>query len=297
MKTKTVLFCILVAAVISQCISSHNSESQKYLFDYFGQIPPKDTAEIFAPGIISDTVKKAWSLAVSPNGDEVFFSRGQWPNTKIMYMKKTGDSWSLPDTAGFSRDCLATEPAFSPDGRYLYFSSSKENMDIFNYSLWRIRKIKDVWSQPEKLFDIGGDSIWEFHPSVTSDGSLYFCNWDNKHQSGSIYMSQCDDNKCSDPVRIDKPISTGYSDVNPFISHDGRYMIFTSNRPGGYGDYDRYISFRNDDWSWTSPKNLGPEFNTKDGDSDMDVSPDGKYIFVYLNGNIYWMPVGELLLQ
>ncbi len=44
-------------------------------------------------------------------------------------------------------------------------------------------------------------------------------------------------------------------------------------------------------------KILGPELNTKDGDSDMDVSPDGKYIFGYLNGNIYWMPVGDFLLQ
>lgn len=297
MKTKFVLFSLLVAAVLNQCMSSHVSDSEKILFDYFGQIPPKDTAEIFAPGIISDTVKKAWSLAVSPNGDEVFFSRGQWPNTKIMHMKKTGDSWSLPDTAGFSRDCWATEPAFSPDGRYLYFSTSKENMDIYNYSLWRIKKIRDVWSQPEKLFDIGGDSIWEFHPSVASDGSLYFCNWDNKNQTGNIYMSQCDENKCSDPVKIDNPISIGYSDVNPFISPDGRYMIFTSNRPGGYGDYDRYISYRNNDETWTSPKNPGPEFNTKDGDSDMDVSPDGKYLFAYLNGNIFWMPVGDFLLQ
>ena len=72
MKTKTVLFCLLVVGVISQCISSHNSDSQKNLFDYFGQIPPRDTAEIFAPGLISDTVRKAWYLAVSPDGKYIF---------------------------------------------------------------------------------------------------------------------------------------------------------------------------------------------------------------------------------
>ena len=297
MKIKVVLFCLLIASVIIQCKSSRVSDSEKGLFDYFSQVTPKDTAELFAPGIISDTLKKAWSLAVSPNGDEVFFSRGTWPNTKIMYMKKSGDNWPLPDTAGFSRDCWATEPAFSPDGRYLYFSTSKENADIYNYSLWRIRKTGDVWSQPEKLFDLGGDSIWEFHPSVASDGSVYFCNWDNKNLTGNIYVSKCDENTCSDPVRIGNPIVTGYSDVNPFIDPEGGYMIFTSNRPGGYGDYDRYISFRNDDGSWTNPKNAGPEFNTKSEDSDMDISPDGRYMFSYLNGNIYWKPVGDLMLQ
>lgn len=297
MKTKTVLLSLLVATVINQSISSQDSNSEKSLFDYFRQVPPKDIAKIFAPGIISDTIKKAWSFAISPYGDEVFFSRGIWPNTKIMYMKKMGNKWSLPDTAIFSRDCWATEPTFSPDGKYLYFSSSKEKMDIKYYSLWRVKKIRDVWSQPENLFDIGGDSIWEFHPTITNDGSLYFCYWDNKNLTGNIYMSQCDANKWSVPIRIGNPISIGYSDVNPFISPEGKYMIFASNRPDGYGDYDRYISYKNNEGTWTSPKNLGPKFNTKDSDSDMDISPDGKYIFVYLNGNIYWMSIGDLILQ
>lgn len=297
MKTKTVLLSLLVATVIIQSISSQDSNSEKSLFDYFRQVPPKDTAKIFAPGIISDTIKKAWSFAISPYGDEVFFSRGIWPNTKIMYMKKMGNKWSLPDTAIFSRDCWATEPTFSPDGKYLYFSTSKEKMDIKYYSLWRVKKIRDMWSPPESLFDIGGDSIWEFHPTITSDGSLYFCYWDNKNLTGNISMSQCDANKWSVPIRIGNPISIGYSDINPFIHPEGGYMIFASNRPYGYGDYDRYISYKNNDGTWTSPKNLGPKFNTKDSDSDMDISPDGKYIFVYLNGNIYWMPIGDLLLQ
>lgn len=76
MKIKAVLFGLLMAAVIIQCKSSRVSDAEKSMFDYFSQVPPRDTAELFAPGIISDIVKKAWSLAVSPNGDEVFFPRG-----------------------------------------------------------------------------------------------------------------------------------------------------------------------------------------------------------------------------
>lgn len=294
---KTVLFILLFFTAIHQSALSQASDSTKSPFDYFGQIPPKDGGRLFAPGFISDTVKKASSVTISPCGDEVFFSRGVWPDTKIMYMKKTENKWSLPDTAIFSRDCWATEPAFSPDGKYLYFSTSKGKKDIKFYSLWRIKKIRDGWSDPDPVFDIGGDSIWEFHPAITSDGSLYFCNWDNKNLTGNIYMSLCDTNKCSEPVRIGNPISSSYSDVNPFISPEGGYLIFVSNRPGGFGDYDRYISYKNNDGTWTSPRNLGPEFNTKDSDSDMDISPDGKFIFVYLNGNIYWKPIGDLIYQ
>lgn len=297
MKTKTLLLSLLVASVINQSTFSQDSNSGKSLFDYFRQTPPKDTAKIFAPGIISDTVKKAWSLAISPFGDEVFFSRGIWPNTKIIYMKKMRNKWSSPDTAFFSRDCWATEPTFSPDGKYLYFSTSKGKKDIRYYNLWRINKIRKGWSQPESLFDIGEDSIWEFHSTVTVDGSLYFCYWDNKKLTGEIYISQCDANKCSDPIRTDNSISIGYSDVNPYVNPEGGYMIFASNRPNGYGDYDRYISYRNNNGTWTSPKNLGPKFNTKDADSDIDISPDGKYIFFYQNGNIYWKQIGDLISQ
>lgn len=282
MKTKINLSGIIIL-IISQNLFSQNS------LDCFGQIPPGDSVRIFASGIISKTETKESALAISPGNDEIFFVRGEWPNTKIMYMSKSENTWSLPDTAAFSKDCWATEPAFSPDGRYLYFSTSKGKSDIKYYNLWRIEKFKDGWSQPESLFDLGGDSIWEFHPSVTEDGLLCFCYWDVKKTSGDIYISRCSANKCSEPKNPGLPINNEYSDADPFISKDGSYIIYSSDRPGGYGGHDQYVSFKNNDETWTIPKNLGPKFNNREDNYDMDVSPDGKYIFLYLNGDIYWM--------
>jgi Tol biopolymer transport system component len=287
MKTKIVLSVIII--IISQNIFPQKPVPEQKSFDYFGQIPPGDSAKIFAHGIISDTATKESALAISPNGNDVFFVRGEWPYTKIMHMVKSGSEWSLPDTAVFSKDCWATEPAFSPGGQYLYYSTSKGKSDIKYYSLWRVKKIKHGWSQPESLFDIGGDSIWEFHPSITKDGLLYFCYWNVKNWTGDIFVSLCLADKCSEPMKIDATINTDYSDVDPFIDKDGSFMIFASNRPGGYGGHDQYISFKNNDGTWTVLKNLGTKFNTREDNYDMDISPDGKYIFLYLNGDIYWM--------
>jgi hypothetical protein len=295
MKAKIILLSLLITIIFPNTFSQKSVSEQKS-FDYFGQIPPKDSATVFAPGIISDTAKKAHDLAISPHGDEVFFATGVWPHSKIMYMKKMGDKWLLADTAIFSKDCWATEPAFSPDGQYLYFSTSKGKTDIKNYSLWRVKKIKEGWSQPESLFDVGGDSIFEFHPTITSDGLIYFCGWKAKNATGNIYMSQCVSNKCSDPIKIGTPINSSYNVVDPFISPDGTYMIFASDQPGGYGGLDQYISYRNSDGTWTNPKNLGSKFNTRNDDYDMDISPDGKYIFIYQKkSSIYWMPIGNLI--
>lgn len=55
--------------------------------DYLGQTPPGDSAVIFAPGIVSKENSREHCLAVSPNGDEMFFASGRWPNSKIMHVK------------------------------------------------------------------------------------------------------------------------------------------------------------------------------------------------------------------
>lgn len=206
-----------------------------------------------------------------------------------MHLVKSDTTWSLPDTAVFSKDCWATEPAFSPDGQFLYYSTSKGRSDIKDYSLWRAKKTKKGWSKPECLFNLGGDSIWEFHPSVTKDGLLYFCYWDAKKSSGDIYVSKCSANNCSEPKKIGAPINTDYSDVDLFIDPDGSYMIFASDRPGGYGGHDQYISFKNNNGTWTVPKNLGTKFNNRGDNYDMDIPPYGRYIFLYLNDDIYWI--------
>jgi len=227
-------------------------------------------------------------------GDEIFFSTGIWPNTKIMRMIKSGDQWLKPDTATFLKKIWATEPAFSPDGNYLYFSSSKGKSDIKDYSLFRTKKLITGWSEPEICFDLGADTIWEFHPTVSKDGSLYFCYWNSKNQSGDIYLTKCMEDKFSEPVKLADPVNSDFSDIDPYVSPEGDYLIFASNRSGGLGGFDHYITFKNDDRSWSELKNPGEKLNTKRDDYDIDVSPDGKYIFEYIDNNIFWLPAGDI---
>ncbi len=49
--------------------------------------------------------------------------------------------------------------------------------------------------------------------------------------------------------------------AHPALSPKGDYIIFASDRPGGYGKMDLYISYKENN-SWGSPTNLGPEINT-----------------------------------
>ena len=77
---------------------------------------------------------------------------------------------------------------------------------------------------------------------------------------------------------------TNYSCVHPTLSPDGKYMVFASDMPGGFGGMDLYIC-ENLMISWSNPINLGPEINT---------SGDEVFPFYASNGSLYFSSDGHL---
>jgi len=105
MKAKIILLSLLITIIFPNTFSQNLFLNRSHLITS-GRFLLKILLQYFAPGIISDTAKKAHDLAISPHGDEVFFATGVWPHSKIMYMKKMGDKWLLADTAIFSKGLL-----------------------------------------------------------------------------------------------------------------------------------------------------------------------------------------------
>lgn len=277
---------VTIAFLISLSVTTF---AQHFDFDYFGLSSPEDSIKLFAPNIVSLKNVKEKSLAISPIGDEVFFSGGKsWPESKIMQVKKMNNRWGEPQVADFCVDCFATEPTFSPNGRYLFFSSSKGETDIKRYSIWRLERTESGWENLHKIIDIDDPNIWEFHPSVSKNGSVYFCRWDNKTQFGSIYKSRYIDGSYADPVKIGLSFDNKSSVTDPFVHPDEKYIITSSTDQNGKGGYDVYISHRKKDGSWVPPVNAGEKINTSGDEDSFDVSPDGKFVFIYKQDDIYW---------
>ena len=65
----------------------------------------------------------------------------------------------------------------------------------------------------------------------------------------------------------------------PFIAPGESYLIFSSNRKGGFGSGDLYISFKNKSGEWQEAINMGALINTDKQERFPGVSPDGKYLF------------------
>lgn len=84
----------------------------------------------------------------------------------------------------------------------------------------------------------------------------------------------------SAPVNLGPVINSGLSDQGPAISKDGRSLYFTSDRSGGLGGFDMYVSQRaRADEPWGSPVNLGPTVNTTFDEGNQALSRDGHFLF------------------
>jgi len=73
--------------------------------------------------------------------------------------------------------------------------------------------------------------------------------------------------------------SPSASESNPHLSADGMTLYFTSNRAGGFGKNDLYVSRRAPDGTWMAAQNLGGRFNTRDHDDQIWVSRNGRTIY------------------
>lgn len=83
-------------------------------------------------------------------------------------------------------------------------------------------------------------------------------------QKMRLYFSKKSGEAWGEPQPL--PFNTNeFDDCHPALSFDGDKLYFASNRPGGYGGMDLYVSYRVGD-TWSEPANLGAEVNTKGND-------------------------------
>ena len=128
--------------------------------------------------------------------------------------------------------------------------------------------------------------------SLTADGrTLWFtaCNRRDGQGMCDLYYSNWKDGKWSTPRNAGRPLNSPYSEKHPAISADGRKLFFTSNRPGGKGSYDIWMSeLRTDGWS--IPVNLGDSVNSAGLEQSPFIHPDQQSLYFSSTG---WPGMGQ----
>jgi Tol biopolymer transport system component len=204
--------------------------------------------------------------------------------------------WTNPSPAPFNSEYADWDFHFAPDGRTLFFTSKRPfgrtGKPSQSGNIWATKLDGSDWTPPRPLeYPINTPEHHDCGASLTEDGVLYFFS---RREGGlgrsDIYRARSKEGRYSEVENLGKPINSEYADYDPFIAPDGSYLIFSSDRPGGYGQQnDMYISFQRPG-GWTEPYNLGKDF----GDAGINhVSLDGKYVFFSTgrtgHDDIYWV--------
>lgn len=113
--------------------------------------------------------------------------------------------------------------------------------------------------------------------SISSDGRMIILAHEYSENNFDLYVSRCVDDEWSQQIPIDE-INSPYNEKGPEISNDEQFLFFSSDRPGGYGGYDIWYSYKEGN-RWSRPVNMGDKINTASNERDPAISPDGKSFF------------------
>jgi len=245
---------------------------------------PPSLPGIVAPGFISTGLSER-DFAISPDGSEIFYTL-QSPQgifqTLVHVRKDSKGSWQKPAIASFAGTYSDLEPAFTPDGKKLFFASNRpvNGTEIKDFDIWVVEKENGKWGEPKNMGAPVNTTADEFYPSITKSGNLYFtAAYKNAIGKEDIYMARWENGKYSEPASMDTAVNSTKYEFNAFVSPDEDFIIFTSyGRKDDKGRGDLYMSTKDATGKWQPAKNLS-FLNSEKLDYCPFVSVDKKTLF------------------
>lgn len=185
-------------------------------------------------------------------------------------------------------------PVPAPDLSYLVFTSrrfgstgGKKDFTGQYFEDIYIASIDPLTLEVKSVNPIEGYVNTEGHEasiSISWDGQYLFIYRDDK-SDGNIYFSKLENGKWVNPVKISSPVNTKYYENHAFLAPDNQTLYFVSNRPGGLGGKDIWMSKRLAENKWSIPVNLGPNINTPYDEDSPIILIDGKTLYFSSKGH------------
>ena len=145
------------------------------------------------------------------------------------------------------------------------------------------KKVNGNWDYPDNIGNVVNTMYNESNVGLSKDGKeLYIYRDDNM---GDIYVSVIDENgewSYSEP--LGKHINTDFSETSVTLSPDGNTMFFASDKPGGEGGFDIWMSSRSAKGAWQKSENLGSQINTPFDEDGPFIGFDGKTLYFSSRG-------------
>lgn len=220
-------------------------------------------ADVFGPGVIS-TEQYESHPAISPDGGLLLFVKSDpdFSRWTIWESHRTSSGWSNPARATFAKADIAADPFFAPDGKRVYFISTrlapgetKRNLDI-----WMVERRGLRWGAPQRLPEPINSSAAEWFPRLQPDGTLYFGS-DRKGGLGRTDIYRARNTKAGWTVEnLGAPVNSAGDEYEFEIAPNGKTaVLMRAADASSQGDLYRVRRIRQ---GWARPRKFGPEINT-----------------------------------
>ena len=254
-------------------------------------------------GALINTPLSELRPTISADGNLLFFIRENDPyNTNFNSVRNSQDIWfTMRDSTGtwgeavhlgFPLNTTYYNSVFwiSPDNNRILIRGAFINGDYAGNGVSMCWLQEDgYWSKPEALrirnytkYDRGLRS----GATMAHDGKtlLLYMSTEKGSSFNDIYVSLLlADGTWSEPRSLGKKINMEkYDEMTPYLASDGETLYFSSDRPGGLGDNDIWMTKRLDNtWQkWSDPVNLGSPINTPEWDAFFTLDAGGEYAYL-----------------
>src|SRR6185437_10990953 len=177
-------------------------------------------------------------------------------------------------------------PSISLDGDTLFFTRRVHHTNEDLFEAYRLPG--GGWSKARGLPGNINTNENEGAQTVSIDGQwmiLDICNSAEGFGGCDLYISYRTPDGWSTPENLGDSINTEFRETGASISPDRKDLYFSSNRPGGYGGSDLYVSHHLLNGRWSGAENLGPVLNTVGDESTPFIHVDNQTLYFNSTGH------------
>lgn len=184
-------------------------------------------------------------------------------------------------------------PVITADEATLIFTSRRPNTtggkidltdQMYFEDIYMSTRNGDEWSEPVNMGSPINSPDHDATIGISVDGQKLFIYKDDKGD-GNIYFSNLVGDRWAAPQKLNEFVNSKAWEGNASISADGNLLYFSSEREGGLGGKDIYVSRKLPNGDWGKAMNLGPKVNTPYNDDAPYIHPDGVTLYFSSEGH------------
>ncbi len=185
----------------------------------------------------------------------------------------------------------ADDYACAISGNRMIFTSNRATVEGYlrGDDFWFADCEKEGWTQALNFGGKINTTKDEGAPCISPDGETIFfsqCWTTDGLGDADLYSATLDAKGSWQNIRnLGEAINSKYWDSQPYISPDGEQLFFASDRPGGFGGTDIWMSRRMRNGKWGKPVNLGPNVNTAGDEKSPMMAPNGVDLYFSSTGH------------